>query len=332
MDARREKLAQWKLQKAKEKLMIKTNNNNQKKKKSIPLKKQRSIAKKANAIGMKNNNNSMCNKNVTMMRKKKMKKMTTTTIASNNDDNNNMKRKHIGMDKENQNNHNITVRKRNNFITKKQLSSLIIENGKDKNDFNNNKKKKNEELLMKKTTTTETQTYFDENLEEEEGGAKKVKNNEILTNNNDIGIQTVFQFQQIKKLSTSITTSDKGIEALPIYNTIGTSTVEDGENNESSHYTTLLNQLNDKKLELKEKDATINRLKFANQVTIQQMGEIQDELNDSLENEEMLKMQLEKFKTQLVMNLQIAVQKNKELKDENIALKTKLEKGKLMND
>ena len=330
MDARREKLAQWKLQKAKEKLMIKTNNNNQKKKKSIPLKKQRSIAKKANAIGMKNNNNSMCNKNVTMMRKKKMKKMTTTTIASNNDDNNNMKRKHIGMDKENQNNHNITVRKRNNFITKKQLSSLIIENGKDKNDFNNNKKKKNEELLMKKTTTTtETQTYFDENLEEEEEGAKKVKNNVILTNNNDIGIQTVFQFQQIKNLSTSITTSDKGIEALPIYNTIGTSTVEDGENNESSHYTNLLNQLNDKKLELKEKDATINRLKFANQVTIQQMGEIQDELNDSLENEEMLKMQLEKFKTQLVMNLQIAVQKNKELKDENIALKTKLEKGEI---
>ena len=159
-----------------------------------------------------------------------------------------------------------------------------------------------------------------------------MKNNEILTNNNDIGIQTVFQFQQIKKLSTSITTSDKGIEALPIYNTIGTSTVEDGENNESSHYTTLLNQLNDKKLELKEKDATINRLKFANQVTIQQMGEIQDELNDSLENEEMLKMQLEKFKTQLVINLQIAVQKNKELKDENMALKTKLEKGNLMND
>ena len=75
---------------------------------------------------------------------------------------------------------------------------------------------------------------------------------------------------------------------------------------------------------MKEKDSIISRLKFAQEVTLQQMWELQDDILASDERENNLKLQLEALKTQLVMNLQVAVQKNKELKAENEDLRRQL--------
>ena len=79
------------------------------------------------------------------------------------------------------------------------------------------------------------------------------------------------------------------------------------------------------KNELKEKDSIISRLKFAQEVTLQQMCELQDDILASNERENNLKLQLEALKTQLVyLNLQVAVKKNKELKAENEDLRRQL--------
>ena len=94
--------------------------------------------------------------------------------------------------------------------------------------------------------------------------------------------------------------------------------------NESVHYKDMLTKMNERKMELKEKDSIISRLKFAQEVTLQQMCELQDDILASDERENNLKLQLEALKTQLVMNLQVAVQKNKELKAENEDLRRQL--------
>lgn len=334
MDARREKLKQWKLQKAQQQLqqkqisMEKHNGkkcyNNSHKKKTVI----RQLTTTHNHVDTrrrsKTKNLSVKMNQTQLLQKKSIKS-------------NNMKRKHIGMDKENCNKavnivrnrvYDSTARKRSNVVIKNKseaaVSKIVIDNGKDKNDSSSNKTTSStntdNSLFMTNTilssATTQTSILCDsENLDE----STVIKNSNI-----NVASQTVFQFETNIHPAGGALTKNKCIEAIPTCHSVGTSTVDDGEINESSHYTDLLNQLNDIKMVVKEKDATINKLKFAHEVTLQQMCELQDELNESVENEESIKVQLEQFKTQLVMNLQIALQKNKQLKDENELLKQQL--------
>ena len=135
----------------------------------------------------------------------------------------------------------------------------------------------------------------------------------------EYAVQTIHQFSHLDRCMVH-----KGTDTFTAHCHVGTSTVDDGEMNESVHYKDMLTKMNERKMELKEKDSIISRLKFAQEVTLQQMCELQDDILASDERENNLKLQLEALKTQLVMNLQVAVQKNKELKAENEDLRRQL--------
>ena len=135
----------------------------------------------------------------------------------------------------------------------------------------------------------------------------------------EYAVQTIHQFSHLDRWMVH-----KGTGTFTAHCHVGTSTVDDGEMNESVHYKDMLTKMNERKMELKEKDSIISRLKFAQEVTLQQMCELQDDILASDERENNLKLQLEALKTQLVMNLQVAVQKNKELKAENEDLRRQL--------
>ena len=54
----------------------------------------------------------------------------------------------------------------------------------------------------------------------------------------------------------------KGTDTFTAHCHVGTSTVDDGEMNESVHYKDMLTKMNERKMELKEKDSIISRLKL----------------------------------------------------------------------
>ena len=306
MDARREQLRLWKLRREQERVQGQ-------KGKVLNKRRNRHFASSTRTALATSTNKAPHGKNITKY-SDGIRQGKSTNISSNSSVANNRKPKRMDMDKENtlgdaNSRRTGWVARRRKFPhpTNNDFDSpSTLYSGKlDQNDTQSSFSSSEDTIKAPCTKNAETQT--------------EIGHRQVQASCREYAVQTIHQFSHLDRCMVH-----KGTDTVNEHCHVGTSTVDDGEMNESAHYKDMLAKMNEKKMELKEKDSIISRLKFAQEVTLQQMCELQDDILASDERENNLKLQLEALKTQLVMNLQVAVEKNKELKAENEDLRRQL--------